>query len=80
MPKPEDYKHIRAWGRMMLSYEYYIVQEQEQAAKDNAPIDAIYKRDTWRRFADVENPDSRMRVEQELARMETAKPKSGRKR
>lgn len=66
MPKPNEYKHIAAWGQMMNSFGYYITMQQEEAAKDNAPLDAIYKREPdaehptgWRRYADVENQSTR---------------------
>lgn len=42
LPKPSEYIAIEAWGHMLQSYDYYIRQEQERAAQDNAPIDAIY--------------------------------------
>lgn len=45
MNKPEDYKHIRAWGRMMQSYDYYIENKQKAAAAANAPLDACFERD-----------------------------------
>lgn len=44
MPQPKEYKHIRAWGKMLQSFEYYIVNEQRIASEDNAPLTAIYKR------------------------------------
>lgn len=43
MNKPEQYKHILAWGRNMGSDFSYIREQQERAAKDNAPLDAIYE-------------------------------------
>lgn len=56
--RPEDYRHIRAWGRFMQSFEYYIVGEQKRAAEDNAPLDAIYKHSDghWVRATDIESP------------------------
>lgn len=49
MNKPEDYKHIRAWGRLLQSFETFILLQQEQAVYDNAPINAIFKdhNDKW---------------------------------
>jgi hypothetical protein len=44
MPKPSDYKYVRAWNKMMGSYEYHIRSQQRLAADDNAPLDALYKR------------------------------------
>lgn len=43
MNKPEQYKHILAWGRKMGSDASYIREQQERAAQDNAPLDAIYE-------------------------------------
>lgn len=38
----KKYRHIRSWGVYMRSHEYYIKSQQEQAARDNAPEDALY--------------------------------------
>jgi hypothetical protein len=55
--QPSDYKALAAWGRLMQSFPYYITQQQEQAAADNAPVDAIYKRDNeWHRLSEVAHP------------------------
>lgn len=57
--KPEAYRHIRAWGKMQGSYEYYIKGEQQRASEENAPLDAIYKGSNgWAVFADVANADT----------------------
>ena len=40
-----DYRHIAAWGKMMGSFAYFVRCEQAKAARDNAPIDAVYKRE-----------------------------------
>ena len=56
MPKPSDYKHIKAWGKMLGSRSYYIKGEQEKAAKENAPLTAVYynqSKDIWIVFRDV---------------------------
>jgi hypothetical protein len=49
MNKPDEYKAIVRWGKLLGSFPYYIKAEQEQAAKENAPLDAIFRRDdgTW---------------------------------
>jgi hypothetical protein len=57
MTKPDDYKHIEEWGRMMGSFHDYIWGQRQQAAQDGAPVDVVY-RDSygkWVRFADVTN-------------------------
>jgi hypothetical protein len=68
MPKPSSYRHVAAWGQMMNSAGYYIKEKQEEAAQDDAPLDAIYKlhgEDTkngklrWILFSEVTNPDTR---------------------
>lgn len=41
MPKPKDYIWIEAWGKHMRSYPGFIAMEQELAAAQNAPLDAI---------------------------------------
>lgn len=59
--KPEEYKHIRTWGRMMLSDAWYIKDQQQRASEEDAPLDAIYKNregegQGWAQFAEVTNP------------------------
>lgn len=39
--KASQYHHIAAWGEYLRSFRYFIAQEQDRAALDNAPIDAI---------------------------------------
>jgi hypothetical protein len=64
-PKPEDYKHLKAWGIMMGSNPGYIEMEQRMASIEGAPLDAIYQ-DTsfgpnpgrWHRFCEVTNEDT----------------------
>ena len=52
--KPEDYRHIAAWGKMMGSFHSYVVEQQEEAAYDRAPADAIYKCDgVWQCYHQV---------------------------
>jgi hypothetical protein len=59
MRKPEEYKHVRAWGNMLHSDASYIKEQQEKAAKAGAPLDAIYYRDgVWSRFSEVNNRDT----------------------
>lgn len=40
--QPSDYKHIRAWGKILGSYEYYIENEQQKAFDLELPLDTIY--------------------------------------
>ena len=60
-----DYPYIRAWGRMLHSFEYYITQQVEEARRDRAPQDAIYRNhDTgsWVTFAAVTNEGTRQHI------------------
>ena len=59
MTKSSDYKHIALWGTMMGSFPEYISGQQDEAAEDNAPLDAIYKREgKWEVFSEVTNADT----------------------
>jgi hypothetical protein len=73
--KPYQYKHIRAWGRMMRSHEYYITGQQEQACNDGAPIDAVYREQdgNWCSFANVTEQSTIDGIHQELERMQLSK-------
>lgn len=53
----EDYPFIRKWGRMLRSYDYYIIGQVALARVDNAPQDAVYRRKdgTWATVDDVES-------------------------
>jgi hypothetical protein len=63
--KPKEYIAIRLWGRQMGSYDYYIQMEQQKAAEDNAPLDAIYKRHGTEHWVCVSElkPDHSFRAE-----------------
>jgi len=39
---PSEYKAIAAWGIKMGSFSYYIMNEQNRAFKEGAPVDALY--------------------------------------
>jgi len=39
---PNQYLYIKVWGYEMGSYDYYIKNQQDQAAEDQAPIDALF--------------------------------------
>ena len=55
------YPFIRAWGKFMMSHDYYIEAETERATRDNAPERAIYKsqENRWRTIDDVSNPEAK---------------------
>jgi hypothetical protein len=63
-----DYIAIRRWGIMLGSMRYYIDDQVNQARKDKAPQDAIYKRDngTWARLRDIKDLDKRTDLRQFL--------------
>lgn len=61
----ERYPLIEKWGRMSGSFTYYIVDQQERAARDNAPEDAIfYSVDDarWVRADEVNDDTTRERL------------------
>lgn len=50
------YLGIYLWGKQLGSMMYYIENEQERAASDNAPIDALYYSQTeekWNCVSDL---------------------------
>ena len=56
MATQHDYPCIKAWDRMMGSYDYHIGRNIEQARLDGAPQDAIYKDGNdghWHRLCEV---------------------------
>jgi hypothetical protein len=71
MRNSTDYKCIAIWGRITGSYGYYIKEQQALAAKDNAPLTAIYKRENgeWATAEQVKNEQSRYHLMNELAKL-----------
>ena len=51
----EKYPFIRAWGKMLGSFDYYIEMQKKDAAEDGAPADACYKdsNGSWRRYTEL---------------------------
>ncbi len=43
MNKPSDYVNIKLHCRSMGSFDYYIHDQQEDAAAENAPLDSTHK-------------------------------------
>ena len=65
MPNPSQYLHVKAWGIMLSSDPSYIALQQENAARTNAPLDAIFQRsesNRWHCFHEVTREDSRRQV------------------
>lgn len=56
-----DYPWIRKWDEFMGSCASYIKEQLALARAENAPRNAIYKRDdgSWATTEDVTNPDLR---------------------
>jgi hypothetical protein len=62
----KKYRHIVAWGRFMGSYSYYVEAELLRAEKDNAPKDAMYKKDhVWVTYEQSTNMASGTRTRME---------------
>lgn len=59
--QPHEYTCIAAWGRQSGSFDYYIKAQQEKAAKEEAPITAIYRQSDgqWSVAGDIMNPQTR---------------------
>jgi hypothetical protein len=54
MTKANEYVNIARWGQMMGSFRYFIEAQQEKAASDGAPIDAIYEKDgVWHTLGEM---------------------------
>ena len=58
--RTQDYPFIRAWGKMMGSFDYYIQEQVGMARHDRAPETAIFKReDGWATIDSVTDPHTR---------------------
>jgi hypothetical protein len=59
-----DYPYIRAWGRMIGSYNSYIQLQVEQARQDGAPDDAIHKKDdgSWSTTDEITSSTTRRQL------------------
>lgn len=75
-----QYVHIQAWGMIMQSFPYYILQQQKQALEDGAPIDAIYNDNgAWVRVTEILSPHAKERVEELVSMIKTSTETSTRK-
>jgi hypothetical protein len=61
----QEYPFIVKWGRKLLSYDYYIINQYHEAKVDNAPKNAIYKNHAgiWITTDDIENQELRKNLE-----------------
>jgi len=55
VPKPQEYVWIEKWGKMLGLAPYHIADEQQRAADDHAPLDALYEEEPgkWRTTDDL---------------------------
>jgi hypothetical protein len=60
------YNYITAWGRMMGSYDYYILQQIEKAKQDNAPSDACYFNDFEQKWVCYSDINSKIQMKLDL--------------
>ena len=60
----QQYPFIRAWGKMMRSYDVYIKAQQQMARDENAPWDAIFMshEGKWHTFGGISNPNTKTEV------------------
>lgn len=59
-----DYKYIRAWGRMVGSYQSYIDYVLEKARREGAPENTVYLRHDgkWATMDDVKSEDAKYTI------------------
>jgi hypothetical protein len=60
------YPYIRAWGKYLGSYQYYINAQVERADKDRAPNNAIYYNEDkkcWATADEITDDGARERIE-----------------
>ena len=54
MNKPNDYKAIAWWGKMLQSNRFYVRDQQIKAMEMDAPLDAIFHTDKgWLTVSDL---------------------------
>jgi len=58
-PATLKHKYVYAWGRYMDSMDYYIQDQLDEAEKDNAPANAIFKRKEgdWATMDSLDDPN-----------------------
>lgn len=74
--EPWHYRAIAAWGRHVGSQQYYIEAQQAKAAREGAPLDALYARcggEGWVCTSDLEER-YRMEVVQMLRDLDYPAP------
>jgi hypothetical protein len=68
--KPEEYRHIRAWGRHLHSFNYYIEDQQWRASEEHAPLNAIFKGTdgTWHTVDGIASEELKTKIEHDATR------------
>ena len=58
MTEQIPYLALRAWNRMLGGYQHYSDAQVARATEENAPQDAIFRRQNgeWARLGEVTNP------------------------
>lgn len=67
---PSKYRAIKVWGQQLGSFHNYITKEQQLAADQGAPLDAIYYNfatDKWVTVRDITAVETLQRVAMGLA-------------
>lgn len=60
-----EYLYIRAFGKILGSFQGYIEMEVDKAQREKAPQNAIFRRQngSWATFDDIQYEDVRKRVQ-----------------
>ena len=68
---PKPYWFVKAWGKQMGSFQYYIDRQVELAREEGAPHNAIYRdtEGTWHTVNDVKDESTRDRLRRDVQRM-----------
>lgn len=69
----QDYKYVRAWGKLMHSFPYYIESQVAEARKDEAPETACYYSSDagrWILYEELASVQTRQAMRTILAQME----------
>lgn len=72
--RPEEYKHIKAWGQYLYSLPHYIKDQQERASSDEAPVNAIFHSPDmgrWITADEIENLEIKTIIEEDVRKQAT---------
>ena len=66
-----DYLYIRAWGKLLKSFPYFVDLQVEKARADKAPETAIYQRHdgTWATFEGIQREDTKREIQAMVSSM-----------